>query len=340
MSLSQRTGEGASGAGASVVLLFDFPAFDVALGLIFVFLILSLVCSAIMETLSSVFAWRADYLRKGLRSLLDEELMNEVFSHPLVDPLIRSKRDLSPRMNKVPGLRRVVGWSRRERYPSYLPSRTVVSALLSLDVEARTKQAAVSADDALERMEKAVETIPVDRVREALTALLAEADGRAEDAAKKIEIFRASAENWYDDTMERVSGWYRRRVQLVLWLVAIAVTVVLNVDALNIGRTLWTDDAVRAAVVLQAEQAVREDDPEAAQNVEDLAIPLGWTLDEGGSQDVPSGWGWFGKLLGILFTAAAVSLGAPFWFDLLGKVAQLRSSGASPPPAAAAESGS
>ena len=115
-------------------------------------MILSLVCSALMETISSVMRWRADYLRKGLRSLLDDELMKDVFRHPLVDPLVRSSRDLSPALRKVPAVRRAVAWWRRERYPSYLPSRTVISALLSLDVEAKTKEAAATADEALERV--------------------------------------------------------------------------------------------------------------------------------------------------------------------------------------------
>jgi len=37
-----------------------------------------------------------------------------------------------------------------------------------------------------------------------------------------------------------------------------------------------------------------------------------------------------GKLLGLLITAAAISQGAPFWFDLLSKVGNLRSSGTVP----------
>jgi hypothetical protein len=297
--------------------------------------ILSLVCSAIMETASSVMRWRADYLRKGLRSLLDDELMEDVFRHPLVDPLVRSSRDLSPALRKLPGVRRAVGWWRRKRYPSYLPSRTVISALLSLDVEAKTKEDAATAEEAFERVQKAVGRLPVARVREALTALLAEAEEQTDDAARRVEIFRKSAETWYDDTMARVSGWYRQRVQLVLWIIAVTVAILLNVDSVNIGRTLWTDDAVRAAVVAEARQAAREEDPAAlTENVDRLEIPLGWDF-AGGSQDVPGTWqDWLGKAIGVLLTAAAVSLGAPFWFDLLGKVARLRSTGAPPPTAA------
>jgi hypothetical protein len=301
----------------------DFAALDVALGLIFVFLVLSLVCSAIMETLSSVLAWRAAYLKKGLESLLDERLMNQVFDHPLVNPLVRPARELSPRLAKIPAVRRVAGWWRRERYPSYLPSRTVVSALLDLDVEERVRGAARTADEAVAR-------VPNERVREALTTLLGEAKERAARKEDELAAFRKMAETWYDDTMARVSGWYRRRVQLVLWCIALVIAVLLNVDTVNLARVFWTDEAVRAAIVAQAEQAAQQTDP--AEVSQELEIPLGWSFD-GGAQDLPSGWeDWLGKALGILFTSAALSLGAPFWFDLLGKVARLRSTGSPPPP--------
>ena len=52
-------------------------------------------------------------------------------------------------------------------------------------------------------------------------------------------------------------------------------------------------------------------------------LPLGW---DGMPDDFV---GWFKTVLGWLITIAAVSLGAPFWFDLLGKVANLRGAGAS-----------
>jgi hypothetical protein len=281
--------------------------------------ILSLVCSAIVETISSVLAWRADYLRKGLQSLLGKGMTANLYKHPLVDPLVRSAKG-------------------RRGYPSYLPSRTVVSALLSLDIKKTTEEAAATVDESLERLRGSVQAIPVPRVKEALTALLEEADSRTEDAATKIELFRKSAETWYDDTMARVSGWYRRRVQLMLWIVGLVVALLLNIDTVNIGSTLWTDDAVRAAVVAQARQAAQEEPGAVTENLEELSIPLGWSFDSGPSpQDLPSGWeSWLGKAIGLVLTAAAVSLGAPFWFDLLGKVARLRSTGVPPPKSTAA----
>jgi hypothetical protein len=61
--------------------------------------------------------------------------------------------------------------------------------------------------------------------------------------------------------------------------------------------------------------------------VNEFGLPLGWSHDTS-----PHNFFWegLGKVLGLLVTAFALTLGAPFWFDLLGKVSNLRGSG---PPA-------
>src|SRR5262245_32809246 len=173
--------------------MFDFAALDVGLGLIFVYLVLSLICSALNETVSSVFSWRAAFLREGIANLFDPEkesgtgpdLVEKLYRHPLVSGLIRgvSKRG-------------------KKRYPSYIPSRVFVSAILDFDA----KGAAASVD-------KAVAAIPSAPLRNAMQLLL-------ENAEHDVDRFRHSAEQWFDDAMERVSGWYRRRVQLVMWILA------------------------------------------------------------------------------------------------------------------------
>ena len=247
--------------------------------------------------------------------------------------LVRPAQDLSPRVRRVPAVRRAVAWWRRERYPSYLPSRAVVSALLDLDVGARARGAARPLDEA-------IEAVPSERVKDALAALLADVHAHAGKAEDEVALFRTAAETWYDDTMARVSGWYKRRVQLVLWLIGLTVAIVLNVDTVNIARVLWADDTVRAALVAQAEQASEEGAALDAARLEQLDIPLGWRFGSDGSLDVPSRWeDWLSKAIGVLITSAALSMGAPFWFDLLGKVARLPSAGAPPPSRKATEAG-
>ncbi len=292
-------------------LMFDSAVLDVAIGLVFVFVILSLACSALNETISSMFNWRAQFLRRGIANMLEPanlerglEQTGKLLEHPLLNALVKP---VSPR-------------SKRRNYPSYVPSRTFVAALLDFD-QAGTRRG----------VEEAIAAIPSADARKALSVLLARADG-------DVTRFTRDAERWFDDSMERVSGWYRRRVQKVLWALALALVISLNVDSFRIAEQLWTQKAIRSAVVARAEAlrpptgstGLREIANDVTE-LEQLSIPIGWTTEtrpEGGSD-----WLLFGSLkaLGLLLTAAALTLGAPFWFDVLSKVARLRSAGAPPP---------
>jgi hypothetical protein len=295
--------------------VFSFAALEVALGLIFVYLILSLACTALNETVSSLLSWRAKFLRQGIANLLDPadhangmQLAGRLYTHPLVNALIRPY---------PPG--------GRARYPSYIPSRTFVNALLDFD-----------ASGAARTVEDAIQHVPSDQAKKALTALYARAEG-------DVIQFRRSVEEWFDDAMERVSGWYRRRVQLMMWAFAALIVIPLNVDTIRIAQNLWSEDTVRAAVVARADAATQSTDlHEFAQDVDaidQLEIPIGW-----GVEDRPSGaTDWLlvalFKALGLVLTAAALTLGAPFWFDMLSKVARIRSAGAPPPASDAVRKG-
>jgi hypothetical protein len=311
--------------------VFDLAALDVAIGLVFLYFILSLICSAINEFLASMLHWRATMLREGVENLCSgtddrakgEALAKQVYEHPLVQGLVRP------------------GWARRSRWPSYIPSRTFVSALLGLGTDAVLTRRDVEAS---------IKAIPSANVRAALTALLNRAQG---DVAE----FQARAEEWFDDSMERVSGWYRRRIQIVLATIAAGIVLFLNVDTVQIARHLWTDQAVRKAVVASAdaEARVAREQPEIGEvaetvdELEELQIPMGWSVAEDPDPGTPDprrlvwpwdDWGWFlGKLIGLALTVAALTLGAPFWFDVLSKVARLRATGAPPPTTDAVRKG-
>jgi hypothetical protein len=289
--------------------VLDFAALDVAIGLIFVYIVLSLVCSALNETVSSIFSWRAKFLREGIANLMDpadhstgKQLVETLYSHPLINSLIRP-----------------VSRRGRQRYPSYIPSRSFVTAVLDFD-----------AKGAVRTVDEAVAAIPSAPLRDSLQVLL-------NSAEKDVDRFRHSAEQWFDDAMERVSGWYRRRIQLMMWALAAALVLSLNADTIRIAEHLWSDKTVRAAVVARA-NAVKSTEPvnlpdvgKQVGEIKQLEVPIGWSVETR-----PHGAGeWIVrlllKILGLLLTAAALTLGAPFWFDALSKVARLRSAGAPPP---------
>jgi hypothetical protein len=321
------------------------PAVDVAIGLFFAFFLLSVLCSAINEAIATAFAWRSKTLLAALRSMLaDDGPMPErakqsgdqatlpdavpaggtqgtILTRVLDHPLIRSQ------VNETDS-RRV-----RRAVPSYLPSRTFALALLdTLTDETDTP------DNAFVQAEKAVGRVDNAQVKGALSTLLADARGN-------VDRFRDGVEGWFDATMARASGWYKRRAQLSLWVIAAIVTVAFNADAAQIASSLWKDPALRASVVAQAQKAVDSGDqsdlakPNGTEGdtlttkidrVRELGLPLGWSTDKADPRWPDDTVGWLAKIAGLLATVVALSLGAPFWFDLLGKVSRLKGTGASP----------
>jgi hypothetical protein len=323
--------------------MLNYPAVDVAIGLAFLFFILALICSGINEAISSSLRWRAQDLERGLWELLRDpaktgeaatEALEGLKKHPLVAPMFYSKnkkgKEPAPTRQTESGRLKT---SSKTDFPSYIPSRTFASALLGLE-QAAVITKGVDVRAGMRKLGDSIDAIPSKPVQDALGSLLTSAQGDA-------VAFRHSVEQWYDDHMERVSGWYRRRIQKVLWILAFVVAVTLNADALQIGKRLWVDPSQRAAIVNQAQNATTK--TTGKQNPTDrlgsLPIPLGWHLAS--SRHDPQGfpfyeqpsmaWALLAKLIGLIMTTVGISFGAPFWFDTLSKLARLRNTGAPPP---------
>lgn len=161
-------------------------------------------------------------------------------------------------------------------------------------------------------------------------------------AGNDVAALKKSIEDWYNSAMDRVSGWYKYRTQWILFWIGLALAVSLNANCVWIVQQLSKDSALRESIVAAAGAAKQPgtvtgttaDQIKAAQKqvdaINNLGIPLGWThtaaiwdFDE----HKPDGH-WPEKLsllLGWLLTAIGVSLGAPFWFDLLNKIMVVRS---------------
>jgi hypothetical protein len=323
-----------------VLAITSYPALDVFIGLAFFYFLMSIVCSSISEGIASVFALRASTLEAGIRELLgDKHLAAKLYKDERVQALTKSKWWL--------GLR-------SHRKPSYIPSRVFALALLDTVAPAAQKEpagpkglvaepstgegGAQSSYDLLEKARGFASTIENERIRTMLQDAITEARTDA-------ETLREALEKQFDEAMERVSGWYKRRVQLILFVIALALCAAINADSFTIGQRLWKDDVLRSAVVAQAQATVSDKQAECAKSmpkatdaeiagrcfdqVKQLNLPLGWAKASSPSTPVEG----LSKALGLLLTAFALLLGAPFWFDTLSKLAQLRGTGrASPNP--------
>ena len=293
----------------------DIPALDVAIGLAFLYFVLSIVCSSIAEIVASIFRIRAKNLETGIRTLLGSKVKaNEFYANWRIKSL------------GTPKWWRNADKQETSRKPSYISPRAF--ALAALDTFAPPDPEQPSAN-VITRLETKLEQMPEGLVKHRLKSILASASG-------ELEAVRTQFEESFNEVMDRATGWYKRKVQVILFVIALAVSAGLNADTLNVADRLARDDAVRAAVVAQAEAQVKEGlppDPEKPPTAKDVeqqieqaratALPLGWTDENVGDSKLS----WLAKVGGLLITAFALMLGAPFWFDVLGRAARLRSTG-------------
>jgi hypothetical protein len=331
-----------------VTSITGLPAVDVAIGLSFIYLVLSLLSSTVQEWIASILALRARTLEQGLISMLSEDdaiptglqsdltgtgaernLVADLYGHPLIATLYRSTR--------VPFKPGSQPWT-RGRLPSYISPHVFAVALTDI----------LSAGDEATSLEEKIKALSIPAsVKYKLLTLLSQ-------AGNDITQFRAHLESWFDDTMARVSGWYKRNTQLILAAIALVVTIALNANTLTIGQRLWKDPTVRAAVVQQATSPSVTGQPtgstpqarlnNAANNVDAVAkldVPLGWSSKASDPRHVSftTVGQVFTVLGGWLLTIIAISLGAPFWFDTLSRLSRLRGSGKPETPLPASGSG-
>ena len=314
--------------------MFGSQVLDVIVGLVFVYLLLSIICTSVNEMIVSLFSLRGRTLAKGIANLLADKQMNGleklIYDHPLVQSLYRGSRK-----------------------PSFIPSHTFAQAFLDGIAPGKDDAKATMSD-----IRTAVNGLPDDSELKRILLVFLRQSG------DDFEKFQNNIETWFDDAMARVSGWYKRQSQIIILVLAFLITGITNADTLRIVTQLSADPALRAAVASQAKgfagqrgneaiqppkTAGQDSSPSAGkdggastvqpqssttgdqqetlrktlQSVQQTGIHFGW-------ETMPEKWEWVDKAIGLLLTAIAVSLGAPFWFDILDKVIKMRSSGAVP----------
>lgn len=348
----------------------------VVVGIIFVLLLLSLLATTLMELISSFFSLRGRNLLKGLRNMLASDDEHETILTEF------QQNSLYKHLTQQYG-RQVSG------PPSYISAETFQSILFDVILKGAP----------YEELPQKINQLPDKDLKNVLQQLLRESDGN-------LDLFRLETQNWYNNVMDRASGWYKRNTQKILVLMGLGIAVLFNADTVTMFERLSVDEGLRNQVYTSAVNLVNNQTAgEQAANTSTTYYPQGTaqgqqtsgpsydyvpanpvdTVIEGRSyrllservepnqfisgqtgpdgrinrdtllqelrlirEDLvdissPLGLGWdevdirqmgfydlFTKLLGFILTALAISLGAPFWFDLLRKLVNIRSSGTKP----------
>lgn len=292
-------------------------AVDVGIALAIAFLGLSVIASAVVELVGMVLRKRSKDLEIVIQDMLSTgktppEL--DIYTTSIFKSLERaSRRKTGPNASKD------------ERQPAYVSARAFADSVLEKLM-------------AIKRTAKEGETVwkklPDGPLKDRLEALTAETAG---DLTK----IKAGLENWFDDTMDRLEGAYRRWSRWILLGIGFVLAVVLNVSAVRIVDEMWDDGTLREVVADAADAYVARQVAEDGAESVDFAT-IGEAVADLKGLDLPIGWGsgWDDEsgalltLLGMPITAVAVMFGAPFWIGVLTRLFGARALRGQPPRAA------
>ena len=395
--------------------MFNSIALNVVISLVFIFLLYSLLATTINEGIAAMFNLRAKKLEKAIKRMLDDGVVSHhnfwTFTGDFIVGIFKRLKNFfllfsfkKPKSKEAMSLVesfydhlgiKYLGENKISNKPSYISPEFFSKALTDVLKEKANDPAASS----IKQLQDGIEALKnTNETKKLIQSLLA-------DANNDVEKFKTLLEDWFNETMNRTSGWYKKQSQKITFLVGFVLAVAFNVDTVSIVKKLSNNpDSAKALADVAAQyvkthkdstQHLSPADSATAQMLFDKAkkqvddditnansiIGLGWTIPSDTTVKLCTknalntkadsvncteclitikSCTWRGhslyineksavlnpigkvryvlcmafssgrRLIGYLLTALAISFGAPFWFDLLNKLVQLRGAGKKP----------
>lgn len=300
--------------------MFGSQALETVIGLVLMFFVIALGASSIVEIGSRLVSKRAKDLEKTIGAML----AGTGASDPDIAAALNAFRGTTIYDSAKAAAGKTL-FRRNWKLPSYLSAKAFADAV-----------------DELSDVRAATENLPAS-LRTRIDTLVREVGA---DATK----IKAGLESWFDETMERLSGAYKRWSTMLLFVVGLMIAILANASTFHVADRLWHDPVTRQAVADSATKVAGdgagatelESIAATTDKLTELQLPVGWTTPDRAEWHRSSwwrvwNWSWnqLAHVAGWLATALLVMLGAPFWFDVLTKAVALRGSGAKPEQATA-----
>lgn len=291
--------------GIERCIMFNSPVFNSIIGLVLTYALITAFVSSLIEAISTIFSIRAKTLRSGLTRMLDhlqiEGLVNDLYQHPLINP---------------------INYNKPNKIPSYIDPKCFAKALHEILSNKNIREL---------KLNKLLEDLPEGSpVKAFLDSLVSDIDEKTDSAQKNLML-------WFDVSMNRLSGKYKRSMQFWSFFLAFVIACALNVDTFNLSQIYWNLSSSQLDLLLNTSgHALPSLPADVVKNVQDNfgnlnKLPIGWGED--GTlwvSVISSTRSFFCFIIGCFITACSVLFGAPFWFDLLKSFVNIRGTGKKP----------
>lgn len=295
--------------------MFGTEIIEVAIGMAFSYFAISIVCSGIVELFVKITRMRSSHLKTALGELLDDRaytgFVKQLYDHYLITPALRDRL--------------------KEKEPVYIDAKNFSAAVLDI----LGKNDELSDAEQFKLIEERILAIKDPKVKGRLLGIL-------NSSAQKFDTMRDKVESWFNDSMEGVSEWYRERMRTMVTIVSFVVVGLMNADTIRMATMFWNDDELRTATVATAQSyadamkskldstsldsasvSIKASLVSISNDIEATKVlPIGWTTEPIPGQKGfdatkdPIMW-WLLKIMGLILTVGAVSLGSTYWYRQL-----------------------
>lgn len=292
-------------------------ALEVAIGLIFVYYVLGSIVSLITQWINEGFETRGRSLERHLMKIVGDKHVGEFVKLPQLQSLrpIRYKNWFS-----------VFTSATEPKKLEKVPASTLVDSYF--DFVGLT----ASKEFEMDELKELISAFPESEGKQAMLKWVSQGVTNIEELRKRTTMY-------FSGVMEQASATFRSNARSFVIVLSILFTLLLGTDSIQLAQTLWANAGLRALAVAKAEMAVQQEQV-TEDNIDDLIqeladlniVRLGWWQTEMPPASAGLGdWSLFVflKILGLGLTAAAISQGSSFWYDLLKKITTPTSSSSS-----------
>lgn len=250
--------------------MFASTLLDVFIGLIVVYLLVSLLASALAELIEAVLKFRAGNLHAAINELLDSQdaAVRRLYEHELISSLFigdygsevarktvtsAAPKDAGPgKQSTTTTTTSTMKPKTSSDLPSYIPASNFSLALMDLIVNDESVTPASRKAITAGSLRTALQAEPSALSANTRVALLSMLDA----ANNELDTFRAAVEKWFNGVMDRAAGWYKRRTGTLLFAIGFVFAIALNIDTIRIAQRLSVDTALRESLLSGARHLI------------------------------------------------------------------------------------
>lgn len=279
---------------------------EVVVGLIVIYYLLGSVVSLITQWINEAFESRGKSLQQYLIKIVGNKKIEDLEDLPQIRALrpIRYKNFLS-----------VFGSATEPKMVEKIPVATLVDSFFDLSgLTAKKELSLLELAELIDKMpDSEGKTAFINWINQGVTNL---ADLRTRTSA------------YFTGMMEQAAETFRARARSFVIILSIGITILFGTDSIQLAQALWSNAELRTIAAAQADAVVAEggttaDLSDLLNDLGKFSIKIGWWQTQQFPQSTNIGaWALFIflKALGLVITAAAVSQGSSFWYDLLKKL--------------------